>query len=33
MPTLGEQPFLSIDSDYGEDFGNPFMAVACTLRD
>ena len=33
VPPLGDQPFLSVDSDYGEDFGNPFMAVACTLRE
>jgi hypothetical protein len=33
VPLLGEQAFLSIDSEYGEDFGNPFMAAACTLRE
>jgi hypothetical protein len=33
VPLLGDQPFLSIESEYGEDFGNPMMAVACTLRD
>lgn len=32
VPRLGEQGFLSIDSQYGEDFGNPLIAVACTLR-
>jgi hypothetical protein len=29
-PLLREMPFLSIESGYGEDFGNPFFAMACT---
>lgn len=33
MPLLGDQSWLSIDSSYGEDFGNPVFAVACTARD
>jgi hypothetical protein len=32
VPLLGEQGFLSIESEHGEDFGNPMTAVACTLR-
>ncbi len=30
-PLLRSQPWLSIDSDDGEDFGNPLFAAACTL--
>lgn len=31
-PLLRDLPFLSIESEYGEDFGNPYFAVACALR-
>ena len=31
-PLLKELPFLSIESQYGEGFGNPFFAASCTLR-
>ena len=31
-PLLREMPFLSIESEYGEDFGNPYFAASCTLR-
>lgn len=31
-PKLRDQPFLSIESEYAEDFGNPYFAAACMLR-
>jgi hypothetical protein len=31
-PLLREMPFLSIESEHAEDFGNPYFAAACTLR-
>ena len=31
VPKLRELPFLSIESQYAEDFGNPYFAAACRL--
>lgn len=33
VPRLRDLPFLSIESQYGEDFGNPYFAAACTLKE
>lgn len=32
VPLLKTQPFLSIESGYDTDFGNPLYVVSCTLR-
>lgn len=32
MPRLRDMPFLSIESEYGNDFGNPLHAASCTVR-
>lgn len=32
VPRLRDLPFLSIESEYAEDFGNPYHAASCTLR-
>lgn len=32
MPKLRDQPFLSIESEYAEDFGNSYFAAACALH-
>lgn len=31
-PLLREMPFLSIETQYGTDFGNPYYAASCTTR-
>ncbi len=31
-PLLKDMPWLTIESDYGEDFGNPLVAATCELR-
>lgn len=32
VPKLADMSFLSIESESGEDFGNPLMAASCEIR-